>query len=112
VEFRDPSWLRDDVYALLERGRAALCIHDMIPDHPWRLTAPWVYLRFHGIGYDGSYAPEVLAAHAERIRGYLADGCDVYAYFNNDLHGHAVANAADLRRCVLEESSAQFARAA
>ena len=29
---------------------------------------------------------------------YLAEGLDVFAYFNNDAHGHAVQNAADLRR--------------
>jgi uncharacterized protein YecE (DUF72 family) len=33
---------------------------------------------------------------------YLADGLDVFAYFNNDVHGHAVQNAADLKRYVQE----------
>jgi uncharacterized protein YecE (DUF72 family) len=31
----------------------------------------------------------------------LADGLDVYAYFNNDIGGHAVRNAFDLRRYVV-----------
>jgi len=35
---------------------------------------------------------------ARRIRAHLADGHDVYAFFNNDIGGHAVRNAADLRR--------------
>lgn len=30
----------------------------------------------------------------------LAEGLDVYAYFNNDAEGHAVFDAADLRRYV------------
>jgi uncharacterized protein YecE (DUF72 family) len=30
VEFRDPSWLCEDIYALLRKHRAALCIHDLI----------------------------------------------------------------------------------
>ena len=29
VEFRDLSWYADDVFALLERHRVALCLHDM-----------------------------------------------------------------------------------
>ncbi len=34
VEFRDPSWLCEDIYALLRKHRAALCIHDLIEQHP------------------------------------------------------------------------------
>lgn len=38
----------DTVYALLRRHRAALCIHDMLPDHPRAVTADWLYVRYHG----------------------------------------------------------------
>src|SRR5262245_49411835 len=34
VELRDPSWLHDDVFEVLARHGAALCIHDLLPDHP------------------------------------------------------------------------------
>ena len=44
---------------------------------------------------------ERLLTWAQQIRGYLADGMDVYAYFNNDLDGYAVPNALELRRYVL-----------
>lgn len=98
VEFRHPDWLCDEVYAILERHDAALCIHDMIADHPRRLTADWTYLRFHGGHYDGDYSHQFLSAEARRISAWLDQGLDVYAYFNNDLHGHAVHNAADLKR--------------
>jgi uncharacterized protein YecE (DUF72 family) len=57
-----------------------------------------VYLRFHGNRYGGSYSPQYLTARASEIQLYLADGLDVYAYFNNDAEGYAVQNAADLRR--------------
>ena len=102
VEFRDPSWLRDNVYDCLHAHNAALCVHDMIDGHPRKVTADWVYLRFHGPGgtYRGNYPHQALAASAERIAAHLADGRDVYAYFNNDAHGHAVNNALDLRRYV------------
>src|SRR3954447_23866792 len=48
VELRDPTWLHDDIFDVLRRHRAALCIHDLLPDHPWVLTTDWTYVRFHG----------------------------------------------------------------
>jgi uncharacterized protein YecE (DUF72 family) len=98
VEFRDESWLCDEVFDVLRNRGAALCIHDMIADHPRKITADWAYLRFHGKHYGGSYSHQALTAEAKRIKALLADGRDVYAYFNNDQHGYAVKNAIDLRR--------------
>jgi uncharacterized protein YecE (DUF72 family) len=100
VEFRDRRWLCNEVFAVLRAHGAALCVHDMIEDHPRVVTASWVYLRFHGNRYAGSYSTQHLTARAREIRAYLADGLDVYAYFNNDVGGHAVRNALDLRRYV------------
>ena len=51
----------------------------------------------NGGNYDGDYAPEALQREAGWIGGELAAGRDVYAYFNNDLSGHAISNALDLR---------------
>ena len=100
VEFRDRSWLCEDIYALLRQHDAALCIHDLIERHPRVRTASWVYLRFHGDAYAGSYSPQALSAVARRVRSHLGEGHDVYAFFNNDIGGHAVRNAADLDRYV------------
>lgn len=100
VEFRDPSWLCEDVYELLRAHNAALVIHDMIPDHPRVCTADWTYLRFHGASAEGDYTSQALTAWAARIRDLLAGGRDVYAYFNNDVGGYALYNAADLMRFV------------
>jgi uncharacterized protein YecE (DUF72 family) len=104
IELRDPSWLCEDVYALLRKHGAALCVHDLIERHPRVQTADWVYLRFHGDRYSGSYSPQALSAAARRVRAHLANGRDVYAFFNNDVGGHAVRNAADLRRYVAHPS--------
>ncbi|HEY7221625.1 MAG TPA: DUF72 domain-containing protein, partial [Candidatus Binatia bacterium] len=101
LEFRDPSWLCEDVFKILERRNTALCIHDMIDDHPRRITADWIYLRFHGNRYSGSYAPETLKTQARWIKQQLGDGKDVFAYFNNDADGHAPRNAAELKHYVL-----------
>jgi uncharacterized protein YecE (DUF72 family) len=98
VEFRDSRWLCAEVFAVLKEHDAALCIHDMIGDHPRLATANWIYMRFHGDRYHGCYSQQFLTSRAAEIRGYLAAGLDVYAYFNNDAEGHAVQNARDLKR--------------
>jgi uncharacterized protein YecE (DUF72 family) len=102
VELREPSWLHDDVFDVLRRHGAALCLHDLLPDHPWVLTADWTYLRFHGPEalqrkYWGRYGGRRLWRTADRLAGWLADGYDVYAYFNNDHEGHAAEDARWLR---------------
>ena len=102
VELRDPSWLHDDVFDVLRRHRAALCIHDLLPDHPWEQTTDWTYVRFHGPHalddkYRGRYTGRRLRRVADRLAGILAQGDDVYAYFNNDFHGDAVVDATWLR---------------
>ncbi|MDQ1427835.1 MAG: hypothetical protein QOK39_1311 [Acidimicrobiaceae bacterium] len=98
VELRDPSWLHDDVYQVLARHRAALCIHDLLPGHPWELTADWTYVRFHGPdatqhAYQGRYGADGLFWMADRLSTWLGEGRDVYAYFNNDDSGYAVHDA-------------------
>ncbi|MFW6107175.1 MAG: DUF72 domain-containing protein [bacterium] len=107
VEFRDPDWLRRDIYDLLAAHNAALVVHDLIPDHPRVTTADWVYLRFHGPTengpYGGNYSYQALNGVARRIRKHLGEGRDVFAFFNNDAKGYAVRNAADLGR-YLEDS--------
>jgi uncharacterized protein YecE (DUF72 family) len=109
VEVRDPSWLHDDVYAVLERHGAALCIHDLLADHPWTRTTGWTYVRFHGPGaltakYQGRYGARRLSGIADRLDPWLDAGVDVYAYFNNDYEGHAVADARRLRELLAPAS--------
>jgi len=101
-EFRDATWLCEEVFMILQSHNAALCIHDMISDHPRRITADWIYLRFHGNHYTGSYTTQALKTQAQWIMQQLSDGKDVFAYFNNDAEGYAVRNAADLKQYVLE----------
>lgn len=102
VELRDPSWLHDEVFDVLARHDAALCLHDLLPDHPWERTASWAYVRFHGPHaladpYRWRYGGRRLRPVAERLAAWRSEGTDVYAYFNNDVEGHAVADAEWLR---------------
>jgi uncharacterized protein YecE (DUF72 family) len=101
MEFRDPRWLRREVYQLLEKHNAALCIHDMIDNHPRLATADWVYFRFHGAHYGGNYSARDLSRSAQEIQTHLRRDRDVFAYFNNDAQGYAVQNAIDLKNYAL-----------
>jgi uncharacterized protein YecE (DUF72 family) len=100
-ELRHPSWFVPAVYALLRAHDAAL----VVADHPQRdytrpvRTASWAFVRFHygRRGREGNYAPRELAAWATRLAAWRRSG-DVYAYFNNDWRGYAVANARTLAR--------------
>jgi uncharacterized protein YecE (DUF72 family) len=105
VEFRNPEWLSDDVYDVLNKASAAICLHDMegraATDR--ENDAPFVYVRRHGSGagrYAGSYSAQQIASDAERIRAWAKAGKDVYVYYNNDIGGCAVMDGKALREAV------------
>ena len=103
VELRHPSWVHDDVFALLERFGASYCVMSGA-DLPCvlRATAEVVYVRLHGPDperlYVGSYSDQNLDWWAARIGEWRASGHAVLAYFNNDGDGNAVRDAQRLRR--------------
>ncbi len=102
-EFRHDSWYEQDVYELLARRRAALCIHDMSGEFSARVvTGRIVYLRFHGVvgKYEGAYSRDALRKWAEWLGEQAEAGIGVYVYFNNDVSGHAVNDARKLRELV------------
>lgn len=100
-EFRHESWHREGVFDLLARHGAAYCITSG-PGHATivRVTAPYVYVRFHSptepTEQPGSYSDEELRPWAEQFLAWDQAGKEVFAYFNNDVHGHAVRNAETL----------------
>jgi uncharacterized protein YecE (DUF72 family) len=99
-EFRDGTWFAEDVYALLRAHEVALVVADRAPrkPSPWVDTAGWTYLRFHrGRARGGDYGRRALETWAERISSVRGD---VFAYFNNDWEGFAVADARLLKRLV------------
>jgi uncharacterized protein YecE (DUF72 family) len=102
VELRHPSWNDPRVYALLEHRNAAYVVMSgaglaCIP----RATTDLVYIRMHGPDpesmYAGSYPAKELRRWAKLISDWDAERRDVWMYFNNDPHGHAVRNALSLR---------------
>lgn len=96
-EFRHQTWLVPEVYTLLERHNAALClpVHPHVPIDP-RLTADWTYIRFHAGLHGIGLSEDELRFWASRLDSYRRTGATVYAYFNNDPEGHALRDATRL----------------
>ena len=93
LEFREPSWMVQQVYDLLNAAGAAL----VLADHPGArlpdvVTGGWAYIRFHqGQRTAPGYTRDKLRRWAERITGLPAG--DVFVYFNNDSGGAAIEDA-------------------
>jgi uncharacterized protein YecE (DUF72 family) len=107
-EFRDPSWVRDDVLALLDREGCAFVLADR-PGFkgPLIVTGGWSYVRFHeGTRSGPDYRRDKLRRWAERIAALPAR--DVWVFFNNDRGGAAVRDARFLRDA-LEQGRARVA---
>ena len=105
LEFRNPTWNDEAVFALLEKHGAAYCV--MSGAHlpcVLRTTADFVYVRLHGPDHDrlyaGSYTDADLWWWADRVREWQTMGRDVFVYFNNDGDGNAVRNATTLTQFV------------
>ena len=66
---------------------------------PQVVTAEWSFVRLHygRRGRRGNYSDSELQEWATRVRDLASHG-DVYAYFNNDWEGFAVANGKRLKR--------------
>lgn len=99
-EFRHKSWYSDDTFELLRKFNVGFCIHDMSgKESPRVVTADIVYVRFHGTTgkYSGSYPQSVLREWAKWLKAQAKSSSSIYAYFNNDVHGHAIKNAKQLK---------------
>jgi uncharacterized protein YecE (DUF72 family) len=107
IEFRNPTWYNEQVYALLTKYNCAFCIYELdVHRSPIMITADFAYVRLHGPGgkYQGSYAGEVLQQWVNSIKLWVGNGKDVYVYFDNDDSGYAAANALSLKLLLLPES--------
>jgi uncharacterized protein YecE (DUF72 family) len=98
-EFRHESWNDDETFQLLKEYNASYCIvsSDKYSTHLISTTEN-VYIRFHGPKdiYSSKYSDEELQEWAKKIKKFLQQKKEVFAYFNNDIHAHAVKNAKKL----------------
>jgi uncharacterized protein YecE (DUF72 family) len=89
-EFRHESWLGDDVYDLLRRRNAALCIAESeTVSTPVVATADFGYLRLR----DEGYGDADLARWAETIRGHGDSWGETFVYFKHEESGTGPAFA-------------------
>ena len=80
-EFRNASWLVDEVYRLFEKHGIGLCLAESEKfEVPEVVTAGFVYVRLR----KEDYSPEERAEIATRVKGMLSGGRDVYVFFKHE----------------------------
>ncbi len=96
VEFRHASWQTPDTTALLDR-HGVLTVAVSGPQLPAEhvVTGGAAYVRFHGL--RAGYAYDYTDADLHPWVRWLREQHDGFAFFNNDVGGHAVKNACRLR---------------
>ena len=103
MEYRHPSWLEEDVWAVLEKFKVAhVGVSSMAMPMNFKMTSDFIYLRFHGLagGSAHDYTTDELLPWARQCRSALRDQLSVYAYFNNDANARAPETAREFTRLV------------
>ena len=98
VEFRHPSWLKEEVWSLLRTKNVANVIVDeplLPPDTV--VTADFSFIRWHGHGtrpwYNYRYKEKELQSWVPKVKEVTARAKVTYGYFNNHFRGFAVENS-------------------
>ncbi len=99
-EFRNESWFSPEIYDILKKNNAGLCIVSGLGlPKVLKATSDFSYFRFHGSerAYSSSYTEMQLKHWAKRIKHIQKNKATkikrIYAYFNNDDNAYAVKNA-------------------
>jgi uncharacterized protein YecE (DUF72 family) len=103
IEFRDPSWIDEEVFAILRRhGIASVAVSSQAMPPCFEVTANFVYVRFHGLkgGAAHDYSERELTPWARFLRESAQNGLNGFAYFNNDMNARAPLNARQLIKMV------------
>ncbi len=98
VEFRHPSWLRDEAWSLLRSHNVANVIVDepLLPPDTI-VTADFAFIRWHGRGsrpwYNYRYNERELEAWVPKVKEVAGAAKKTFGYFNNHFRGFAVENS-------------------
>jgi uncharacterized protein YecE (DUF72 family) len=95
LEFQDPTWHVDEVYAAAAGADAAIVATDREddPEPPaLRRSGPFLYLRLR----RPDYPTAELRRWLDRLEPFLADGLDAYVYFRHDEVGRGAELAVEL----------------
>jgi uncharacterized protein YecE (DUF72 family) len=83
-EFRNPSWLDEDVYSRLAARGLALCVADSEKlSTPVRVTAEYAYFRLR----DEGYTPDDVARWGDTIARATEGAREVFVYFKHEEQG-------------------------
>ena len=105
VEFRHASWYDEEVLALLDRHNVGFVVHDLrgLVSPRWA-SGNLAYVRFHGTSgrYHGLYGRRCSRVGPTGADPSATRGRNVWCYFNNDIHGHALEDARNLKEMLAE----------
>ena len=96
-EFRNKTWLTDEVNGLLEKHGIALCLAESEKfEVPEVITANFVYVRLRKEDYSAEERSEI----AERVQRLRADGRDVFVFFKHEETPAGAVYAEELLKAV------------
>ena len=99
VEFRDKSWMVDEVFNYLKQKSLTYCavIEPLLPPRMDITNSAFVYVRFHGFGkkiwFDYCFTEEEIKKWGQPIREVIQKSDLVGIYFNNHFSGYAAKNS-------------------
>lgn len=101
VEFRNTSWLNEEVFELLSKYHAVFCNVDS-PSVCLQtiVTSRTSYIRLHGrkAMYNYNYSKHELTEIADQARELEQQGARlIYIFFNNDVNANSIKNALTLK---------------
>ncbi|MCW8408187.1 DUF72 domain-containing protein [Legionella sp. PATHC035] len=103
-EFRNKTWLRQEVYDLLAQYNIALCFYDFKGYQcPEIITSDFIYLRLHGPHLDaylGHYEQKTLLSYAHKFAKWQQEVKQIFCYLDNDQKAVAPSDAQELERLV------------
>jgi uncharacterized protein YecE (DUF72 family) len=97
VEVRNRGWLKPEFREMLSQHNVALVLQDLhyMPRLDW-ITADFTVIRWLGRRKDIARFDEIqidrsqeLGEWAQKVSRFLADGVNVYGFFNNHFAGHS-----------------------
>jgi uncharacterized protein YecE (DUF72 family) len=102
LEVRHKSWLKDESFSLMSKYNIAFVISQSAKKFPYAevVTDKKIYVRFHGPRqlYASGYKDRELKKFADLFKAWRKQGHTIWAFFNNDVYGHAIEDALRLEK--------------
>ncbi len=99
IEFRDKSWMDDEVFRFLEQKSLTYCsvIEPLLPPRMDITNSAFAYVRFHGYGkeiwFDYYFNEDEIKKWAHSIQEVIPKVDTIGIYFNNHFSGYAAKNS-------------------